>query len=252
MTGGRHETKCVAPALKLAFHDIHRRPAKKAGNKAIGWLPHYRLRRADLPQPATLEHAHAITQGHGLQGVVGYPNHCCSQGTLKQVQLAPQFDAQGGIEVAERFVEKEQSRLPDQRAAQGDAVLLPTGQLGWVPVEHIFEAQKPSNLYNPLLFCCLRLARCGCKPGPPTRRWRSARPMPRLSRTLRLGNKAGRWNNMPTFRWSGRNAFAMWPSSRMVPEVGDSRPAISRSVVVFPHPDGPTKTSSSPSATWKR
>src|SRR5579883_929891 len=35
----------------------------------------------------------------------------------------------------------------------------------------------------------------------------------------------------------------------MVPEVGCSRPAIRRSVVVLPHPEGPTRVSSSPGAT---
>src|SRR5437763_16746176 len=37
----------------------------------------------------------------------------------------------------------------------------------------------------------------------------------------------------------------------MVPPVGNSSPAIKRNVVVLPHPDGPTNTSNSPSATSK-
>src|SRR5207237_4398591 len=37
------------------------------------------------------------------------------------------------------------------------------------------------------------------------------------------------------------------PPSRMRPEVGNSRPAIIRSVVVFPHPDGPSRQKKSPS-----
>ena len=42
--------------------------------------------------------------------------------------------------------------------------------------------------------------------------------------------------------------FMAVPSMEMVPEVGSSSPAMSRSVVVFPQPDGPTSTRSSPSA----
>src|SRR5262249_43053188 len=38
---------------------------------------------------------------------------------------------------------------------------------------------------------------------------------------------------------------------RIVPAVGSSRPAISRSSVVLPPPDGPTRTASSPSATCR-
>ena len=38
------------------------------------------------------------------------------------------------------------------------------------------------------------------------------------------------------------------PSTRISPAVGSSRPAMSRSVVDFPHPDGPTRTTNSSSA----
>ena len=41
----------------------------------------------------------------------------------------------------------------------------------------------------------------------------------------------------------------MRPPMRIVPRVGSSRPAIIRSVVLFPQPEGPTSTSSSPSPT---
>ena len=37
----------------------------------------------------------------------------------------------------------------------------------------------------------------------------------------------------------------------MLPEVGSSSPAIMRSVVVLPQPDGPSMTKNSPSATVK-
>src|SRR2546430_6427761 len=39
------------------------------------------------------------------------------------------------------------------------------------------------------------------------------------------------------------------PSSRMVPSVGCSNPAISRSVVVFPQPEGPSSEKNSPLST---
>src|SRR5512133_2345516 len=38
------------------------------------------------------------------------------------------------------------------------------------------------------------------------------------------------------------------PSSRILPDEGSSRPAIMRSVVVLPQPDGPSSTKNSPSA----
>ena len=47
----------------------------------------------------------------------------------------------------------------------------------------------------------------------------------------------------------GGTSFTTWPSIRTAPEVIDSRPAIIRSAVVLPQPDGPTKTTNSPAAT---
>src|SRR5215475_11695420 len=41
------------------------------------------------------------------------------------------------------------------------------------------------------------------------------------------------------------------PPSRMRPEVGSSRPAIMRSVVVLPQPEGPSRTKNSPFSTTK-
>src|SRR5580693_7046885 len=41
------------------------------------------------------------------------------------------------------------------------------------------------------------------------------------------------------------------PASRMRPEDGSSSPAIMRSVVVLPQPDGPSRQKNSPSSTMK-
>jgi hypothetical protein len=38
---------------------------------------------------------------------------------------------------------------------------------------------------------------------------------------------------------------------RIAPPLLSSRPAIMRSVVDFPQPEGPTSTTNSPSATWR-
>src|SRR6266511_1785362 len=47
----------------------------------------------------------------------------------------------------------------------------------------------------------------------------------------------------------GGRSFTTWPSIFTVPAVTVSRPATMRSAVVFPQPDGPTKTTNSPSPT---
>ena len=49
----------------------------------------------------------------------------------------------------------------------------------------------------------------------------------------------------------GRRLAAMpaigWPSMKMLPDVGLSKPAIMRSSVVLPQPDGPSSEKNSPS-----
>ena len=47
----------------------------------------------------------------------------------------------------------------------------------------------------------------------------------------------------------GVSSLTTFPPIRNVPEVMSSSPATIRSAVVFPHPDGPTSTMNSPSAT---
>src|ERR1051326_3457507 len=52
-------------------------------------------------------------------------------------------------------------------------------------------------------------------------------------------------------RSAARGYVASSPSSRMLPSVGNSRPAIMRSVVVLPQPEGPSITKKVPSSTVK-
>ena len=53
---------------------------------------------------------------------------------------------------------------------------------------------------------------------------------------------------MPTFRRSGASPFTRRSSNHSSPSVNASRPATMRSVVVFPQPDGPSKTTKAPSS----
>src|SRR4051794_4979013 len=67
-----------------------------------------------------------------------------------------------------------------------------------------------------------------------------------LSATFMFGNRAYDWKTMPTFRRFGGRWVMSVPSTLIEPWVGCSKPAIIRSVVVFPQPDGPRKETNSP------
>jgi hypothetical protein len=72
---------------------------------------------------------------------------------MEQVQLAPHFLAEAGIEVAERLVEQENGRPTDDGATQGDALLLPAGQLGRLAVEQVGQAEKSCGIGNAIIAC---------------------------------------------------------------------------------------------------
>ena len=77
------------------------------------------------------------------------------------------------------------------------------------------------------------------------------RPNSMFCATVLCGNSAWVWNTMPSPRSRGSRSLTTRPSMRISPAVGSSKPAIMRSVVVLPQPDGPTNTTNSPSSMVK-
>src|SRR4029079_19288043 len=80
-------------------------------------------------------------------------------------------------------------------------------------------------------------------------RLRTLSPKPMLSATVMFGKRAYDWKTIPTLRWFGDVLVMSLPSTVIVPEVGFSKPAIIRSVVVLPQPEGPRNDTNSPRAT---
>ena len=70
-----------------------------------------------------------------------------------------------------------------------------------------------------------------------------------FSNTVMCGNRARLWNTIPRLRSRGSHSVTRSSPMYTSPAVGDSRPAMMLSVVVLPQPDGPTKTTNSPSVT---
>src|SRR5258705_2452933 len=70
-----------------------------------------------------------------------------------------------------------------------------------------------------------------------------------LRRTFRCGYRANIWKTKAMSRCEARWNVTSSPSSRMRPSDGNSSPAIMRSVVVLPQPDGPSMTKKMPLST---
>src|SRR5258708_23299992 len=70
-------------------------------------------------------------------------------------------------------------------------------------------------------------------------------------RTFMWGYSANNWNTNAMSRCEARLNVTSSLPSRIRPDVGSSRPAIIRSVVVLPQPEGPSRQKKSPSGTVK-
>src|SRR5690606_33463414 len=80
---------------------------------------------------------------------------------------------------------------------------------------------------------------------------RTLTPNRMFSRTLRCGNSAYDWNTIAMRRCAGGSLVTSRPSIRMRPLLGVSSPAIIRSVVDLPQPDGPSSTTKAPACAEK-
>ena len=66
-----------------------------------------------------------------------------------------------------------------------------------------------------------------------------------FSATVMCGNSAYDWNTIERLRCAEGRDVTSRPAMLTVPEVARFNPAISRSVVDFPHPEGPSKATNS-------
>ena len=156
---------------------------------------------------------------------------------LDAPDLGAQRHAQLGVEVRERLVEEEDARLDGHGARQGNALLLPARELRRSPRAEAVEARPARASVGPR-----RAVQ------PPDRR-RSRSPYATFSKTVRCGNRAYDWKTMPISRLSGvraRDVLCRPPGSGR--RLAFSKPAIIRSVVVFPQPDGPSSVTNAPPA----
>ena len=80
---------------------------------------------------------------------------------------------------------------------------------------------------------------------------RRANPKPTFSPTDIIGNSARCWNTMLTGRRLGATSRMLRPPMRMSPLSGSVNPAIIRSSVVLPQPEGPKIEKKLPRSTEK-
>ncbi len=181
-------------------------------------------------------HGDAVAERQRLVLVVGDEDRRHADPLEQPADVAAQLPAQSGVEAGERLVEQDHAWLRGERPGQGDPLLLASRQRAGHPRRPCRRARRGRARR-----CCARHAlrrgerrsrhcrRPSCEgtallPGTPSRRAVSRPATPRPEVTSR---------SPMTIR----------------PAVGVSSPAMQRSNVVLPHPDGPRRARISPATT---
>ena len=226
---GRRLERAAPPAPRRGGRDdVHRRRADEARGEDGGG-PLVELGRRAVLLDAAVAHQHDVVgHGHGLDLVVGDVEHGDAEAALQRADLAPHLDAQLRVEIGERLVHQADRRLGDDRAAERDALLLAARELRGLALEQRLEAENAPR----------RAA--AARRAPP-------RHLPHLEpEDDVLGDREVRetahsvWNTIDTPRFAGgRLRRRRGRRSGSSPRCAVSSPAISRSVVDLPQPDGP-------------
>ncbi len=148
-------------------------------------------------------------------------------------QVVVELEAGDLVERRERLVHQQQRRLGDQRARDRDAHLHAAGQLARIGVARSRRARPARSA------AATRAAGVGAAAPAQLER------QPTLRATVAHGISVGSWNTKPISPCRAP-ACAAAPGHSTVPRVGSLRPAIMRSAVDLPQPDGPSSETNSP------
>ena len=197
------------------------------------------LGRAGLLDPAAVHHRDEVGGGHRLRLVVGHVDRRVAVFVVQAAHLEAHLLAQIGVEIGQRLVEQQRLRLDDQRARQRDALLLAARQLAGIAVGERLEPRGGEDRARACgaIVVAIELAQLA------GRRRRS--PPPSCAATAR---SSGRSSTCCAARAAacGAGEETTRSPTRISPADGSMKPAISRSVVVLPQPDGPSRQTSSP------
>ncbi len=115
--------------------------------------------RTDLLDPAIVHDDDAVGHRQRFLLVVGHIDGGDAEVALHRPDLLAQGHADLGIESRERLVEQQHLGLDGQRAGEGDALLLPAGELIGVAAAEIGQLDEPQHLGDPRGDLRRRLAR---------------------------------------------------------------------------------------------
>ena len=136
-------------ALQDALEPVDARRADEVRHEARGRTAVELEGLCHLLEAAVAQHGHPVAQGHGLLLVVGDVEHGRPEPALEPGELGAHLHPQLRVEVREGLVEQEGLRLAHERAAQGHALALASGELGRTALEHGLEAETRRGVGHP-------------------------------------------------------------------------------------------------------
>ena len=185
-----------------------------------------------------IHHDDAVGELQRLLLIVGDEDRGQAHAIVQIAQPAAQILADLGVERAERLVEQQDARLDRERAGQRDALALAAGKLRRIALAEPAELDEIEQFLDAARDLGLGRAR--------SRRLRTVRPKATLSATVMWRNSAYCWKTKPTPRSVTGWSVTSSPSNATVPASGNSSPAMIRSSVVLPEPEGPSSARNSP------
>ena len=222
-----------SPASTRHRHQV--RDAEEVGDEHRPRLLVHLRRRRHLLDMAVRHHGDPVGHRQRLFLVVRDVDERDPELLLDRLQLDLQRLAQLRVERAEWLVEQQNRRVQDEGARERDALLLATRELRRPPLA---RARRAGPLRAPSATrSCIS---CSLRRGAGAARRRRCR--------RRRGAGRARSSGRPCSPCACAAASppCRSPSSRMRPLSGRSKPAIRRSVVVLPQPDGPSSEKNSP------
>ena len=126
---------------QFGIEEIGRRLADEVGDENVGRRVIEIVAAAELLQLRVAHHRHAVGQRQRLDLIVGDVDHRLLQFLMDGFQIEEHLELQMRVDMAHDLVQDENRRVPDQRPAQADPLLLAAGQRPRTLPENIVDAQ---------------------------------------------------------------------------------------------------------------
>src|SRR3989475_7019512 len=136
----------AVPRREIGGEEVHRRRADELRDELVD-RPSVKLgRRRVRLEHAVAHERDAVRHGERLELVMGHEDRGDPDLLLEALDLAAHLVAKPGVEIRERLVQEKDVRPLHERAREGDALLLATGELRGSAIEQCVDLDERGGL----------------------------------------------------------------------------------------------------------